>query len=221
MHRLLNLKNLIGLIFVLLFIGAIAGGYYYYTSYQKLLKNPDIVTQQEVNWLEEKVGKLMELPDETPTTATVLDKDKLKDQPFFQKAENGDKILIYTAAKKAILYRPSTNKIVEVMPIAIDNTQNGSATTQNVNVVILNGSTTSGLADSTETDLKGKIANVTVVSKGNAKKSDYASTVVVDLNGSKANEAKAIADAIGGSVGSLPDGEDKPADTDILIIVAK
>ena len=69
-------------------------------------------------------GKLIDLPNETPTVATVTDSKKLKDQPFFSKVENGDKVLIFTKAKKAILFRPSTNKILDVAPLTITNNQN-------------------------------------------------------------------------------------------------
>ncbi len=66
----------------------------------------------------EKVGKLVVLPvGETPTIATVSDLSKLKDQPFFAKAQPGDKVLIYSTAKRAILYRPSTNQIIELAPL--------------------------------------------------------------------------------------------------------
>ena len=65
-----------------------------------------------------QVGKLMLLPiDETPTVATIADKNKLADQPFFTQAENGDSILIYLKAQRAILYRPSINKIIDISPI--------------------------------------------------------------------------------------------------------
>lgn len=99
-----------------------AGGYIITNKY--LTKSADQKAQEETNKLVAKVGKLMSLPtDETPSIATVTDKDKLKDQPFFAKSENGDKVLIYTNAKKAILYRPATDKIIEVMPISFtDNT---------------------------------------------------------------------------------------------------
>ena len=61
------------------------------------------------------MGKLIELPkNEKPTVATVLDKTKLVDQPVFANAENGDKVLIYQGGQYALLYRPSTNKIISI-----------------------------------------------------------------------------------------------------------
>lgn len=67
-----------------------------------------------------EVAKLIDLPKgETPTIATVQDKTKLKDQAFFANAQNGDKLLIYAQAKKAIIYRPAAHKVINVGPIAL------------------------------------------------------------------------------------------------------
>lgn len=223
LKNIFTFKMLIGILLALIFLGAIAAGYYYYQSYQKLLKNPDIITKQEVTWLVEKASKLMVLPtDEEPSTATVLDKEKLKDQAFFKNSENGDKILIYAKAKKAILYRPSNDKIIEVMPIALDNAQNASdgATTAAIKIALLNGTNSDGLTNTAEINIKNKIANVEIISKEKASKSDYTNTIVVDISGNKADQAKAIAEAVGGTVEPLPAGETKP-DADILVIVAK
>lgn len=88
------------------------------------LTNPQEAAKEEKKQLQEKVGKLVALPEgETPTIATVSDVNKLKSQAFFAKAENGDKVLIYTQAKKAVLYRPSINKVIEVAPVNLGDNQ--------------------------------------------------------------------------------------------------
>ncbi len=85
--------------------------------------------QAEIDALVVEVGKLIALPsDEKPTVATVTDLDKVKDQPFFKNAKNGDKVLIYTNAKKAILYRPGEKRIIEVGAVNINQTTPASPT---------------------------------------------------------------------------------------------
>lgn len=64
------------------------------------------------------VRKVFVLPTSgTPTIATVSSADKLRNQEFFANAKDGDKVIVYSAAKRAILYRPSTEQIVNVAPI--------------------------------------------------------------------------------------------------------
>lgn len=115
-----------GNIIIGLLIGAVLAlipSYYFYNKYQqsqKLLKNPQQAAKQEVESTVAKLGTLMVLPkDETPTIATVTDKNKLKEQPFFARAQNGDKVILYIKARKAILFREKDNKIIEVAPINI------------------------------------------------------------------------------------------------------
>lgn len=86
--------------------------------------DPNQAAKAEVTRVVGEVGKLYALPkDEEPSVATVKDKAKLKDQPFFAKAENGDVTLIYSNAKLAVLYRPSTNKIINVSSVTIQDPQ--------------------------------------------------------------------------------------------------
>jgi len=85
--------------------------------------------QAEADRLVASVGKLITLPtDEKPTIATVTDIEKVKDQPFFKNAKNGDKVLIYTKAQKAIIYRESENRIIEVGAVNINNQPTASQT---------------------------------------------------------------------------------------------
>jgi len=219
-----NLKPIFLIIMAIIFVGALFAGVYFYWQYQRVIKNPEIITKQETAWILEKVNKLIDLPqDETPTIATILDKDKLKDQDFFKKAENGDKLIVYMNAKKAVLYRPNINKIIEVAPVYTDDTQKAEesgAITANPKIVLLNGTTSPGLTNVAETKIKDALPNVEITQKENAKKNDYTKTIVVDLTGSRGGQVKRIAEILGGEVGSLPEGEDK-SDADILVIVAK
>ena len=237
-------------IFALFLLGALSTAGYYYYQYKKATANEAAVYVA-------KISKYMILPtDETPTVA---DKDKLSSQPFFANAQNGDKVLFYTKAQKAILYRPSINKIVEAASMSgavpsADNSASASAiqtgaSAQNpipaqaqtaapaatslqadaqnaqaqaqeavkkAQVAIYNGTSLSGVAKS----ISGKILSIGGVSIGvtsNAKGS-YPNTTVIDLSGSNSDLAQKIADAIGGTVGSLPASETAPEGADILII---
>ena len=96
----------------------------------KLSQTKQVDPNQEAKDLSAEVGRLIEVPtDEVPTIATVIDADKVKNQPFFTKAVNGDKVLLYSKSGKAILYRPSTKKIIEVAPINIGANQTQSTPT--------------------------------------------------------------------------------------------
>lgn len=92
-------------------------GYFYY----QYRETPEIASKREITSLVKKVGAMIELPNgEEPTLATVTNKERLDDQPFFRRAENGDKILIYQASGRAILYRPSAKKIIDVTTVNIE-----------------------------------------------------------------------------------------------------
>src|ERR1035437_7789654 len=114
-------KSLWLIVIVVILVIAALPSYYYYNQYHKaqlLLQNPKASATAEVTSLVDKVGKLMELPSsETPTIATVSDVTKLAGQAFFANAKNGDKVLIFTQTKEAILYRESINKIIQVAPV--------------------------------------------------------------------------------------------------------
>lgn len=220
---------------------ALAGApsYYFYNQYQnsqKLLKNPGQVAKDEVAGLIDTVGSLIELPqNETPTVATVSDKTKLQDQSFFARAENGDKVLIYAKAQKAILYRPNLQKIIEVAPVNINNNQPGTIAGEStvreltlspsplpektVRVAIYNGTQVTGLTKKAEALLVQELQGVAAVTRGNAAQ-NYESTVVIDLSGKQKGSAELIAGVIGGKIASFPQGENRP-DADILIILGQ
>ncbi len=117
---------LILFLLAMLFLGSTA---YYYRENVKL-KNNDLqkAAQESTAELVNKVSKLIILPrGETPVVATVTDPEKLKkEQAFFTNASVGDKILIYTKARKAFMYNPKLNLIIEVAPIVLGDQNNQS-----------------------------------------------------------------------------------------------
>ena len=113
-----HVSSFLGLLLVL--VGVVAGNYYY--RYQLVKNDPQKVVREESTELVAAVSRLIVLPvGEQPTIATVSDREALKGQAFFAKAKKGDKVLIYTNARKAILYDPEADKIVEVAPLTIGN----------------------------------------------------------------------------------------------------
>lgn len=212
---LIALSSIVIIIAVLLFLK--------YQSTQlelnKLKSDPRLTNEILV-----EIGKLIFLPDnETPTIATVTEVEKLRiNQPFFNSAKNGDKIIVYT--KKAILYDPVAKKIIDVTAI---NPGSPSAQTQsssptpNVSYkfTILNGTPTSGLGLKYENILKKLIPNAVVVDKDFAKKNSYPKTILVDISKKYSDEASQISQTLNVPLESLPGDETKPTNTDFLIIL--
>ncbi len=115
-----TVKNLSATILVILLLVSAISAYYFYSQLNALKENPQGAAQKEVRSLVAKVGQLIVLPaGEDPTVAVVTDLERLKGQPFFANAQKGYKVLIYTNARKAILYDPVNNRIVEVAPVNI------------------------------------------------------------------------------------------------------
>jgi|SRR3989344_854133 len=107
------------ILITLLFASATAAVYFYF-QYNTIKLNPQKIAQDERAALLTQVSRLIVLPTgEDPTLATVSNIDVLRSQPFFANSKNGDKVLIYVKARKAILYDEVNNKIVEVAPINI------------------------------------------------------------------------------------------------------
>ncbi len=244
------LSLIVSVIVIMLLGAAFYGGYF--LNNKKAVNIPNESSQiKEVDELIEKVGKLMLLPkEEVPTIATVTDKDnkQIKEQAFFKNAQNGDKVIIYVQAGKAILYRPSENKIIEVSQVYMSGQKNEekkiSENTDSVNdsaqaapeqnkenkvsepeennepvkISLFNGTNVIGLAKSAESILKEKMPEAEIVAKKNAK-GNYVETIVVDMAGTRKEEAQKIAEIFSGKVGELPEGE--TADSEIAVFLAE
>lgn len=184
---------------------------------EEIKQNPGAAAQDEVKTLVESVGKLIDLPTtETPTVATITDREKLKDVPFFTKAENSDKVLIYVNARKAFLYRPGSQKLIEVATINLTPRADQSFTPK---VALRNGTDVAGLTRRMEDELRRLLPNASVTSRDNSKTTGRTETVVVDLTGARAADAQRLAAILTAKVGELPDGEAKPTGADFLVLI--
>jgi cell division protein FtsN len=123
---------IIGVIAAVVVCGLVATTFLLYQQVQDLRNDPNKVVTEQANQLKDKVSKIMQLPDETPVIVEIGsdDLDKLKEaQEFFKDAQPGDKVLIFSQAQKAVIYRESDNKIINSGPIII-NTGNSAGNNQ-------------------------------------------------------------------------------------------
>jgi hypothetical protein len=113
--------------FIVGIVIGVGGTFIYIQKYgvpsDKIINN--IAEAEENKRIEEivkKVNKLMLLPEgETPVLATINDADTLsKEQAFYLGSENGDVVLIYKQALKAIIYSPAKNVIINVGPVTVE-----------------------------------------------------------------------------------------------------
>ena len=203
------------ILITVLMIALLGAVFYLYRENNKklaLLNDPALVTKSEIEQIKSKVAKLIELPsDEDPSLVTVVDKNKIMDQEFFKNAENGDKVLIYIKAKEAIIYRPSTNKIIGIGPVDLSSEQ---LSTIKIKVYSNNTQASSDAKNA----ITNKFSNVAIQSDSTTA-NNYNETLVIDLNNNQKDVVNQIAALIGGRVSDLPQGETKPGSTDILIIL--
>jgi hypothetical protein len=233
---------LIGFV-ALLIIAVFAFGVYAFMQWkdtQELLKNPEKREQEEFKAAVKTINRHIKLPgDETPTLATVSEADRLKNMVFFKNARNGDKVLMYIKNKKAYLYRPSEDVIIEVAAINISDTQlsspapiastspkpSGQSSSEPgldkpATVTIRNGTTIANYSATTKERLSTeKYLNITAIE--NAARQDYTQTVVVVLNEAFEEHGKELAKKYNVTPVVLPpEGETVPK-TDILLILGQ
>ena len=162
-----------------------------------------------------QLGKIMDLPkDAKPMMYLVNDAEALKkDQPgFFSKAKNGDRVIVYS--DMAILYDAKANKIMHIGPVDF-----GQQSLGTVPFALYNGSGSEEKLTAFEQKLTTTFKNAVVKVKDQAGKI-YDKTLVIDLNGNN-QEIQKIAEALGGQVAQLPQGEIAPQGIAVLIIVGK
>ena len=121
MHKK-HTSRLLKRILILLVLVGIVAGLYYRVSHSPSAKQAK--AKAEMTSLTKSVSKLMIVPEGEPIVFDVTDPESLtKQQVFFAGAQKGDKLLIYNDARKAVIYSPSRDIIVNVGPVTFDQNQ--------------------------------------------------------------------------------------------------
>lgn len=226
----------------LLLIAIVGGGY---LGYQKfLVKNETEKTNESKSPDDEKksildtLAKFIELPSDEPVIMTISDIEKLKDNPFFTNAKNEDKVIVFKDSKRAMLFRPSTNKLVEMQTVSLDESPTTTETKSDdkgkvagasdkitsLKVAILNGTSTAGLATKSKEKLLSstKAGEIEIIQLGNANNRSYSKGIIFDATGKLSSVVAELAKLFSlNSVKTLPAGETLPAGAQILIIVTQ
>lgn len=172
---------------------------------------------EELAQITSAVGNVMILPtDETPTLATVQDISKLKNQAIFARAQDGDRVLMYTKAQEMIVYRPSIHKIVDVGPL-ITGKQGSPYVTSNI--AILNGSGNNDLLNTFTRAVVSAFPNATIVQKDAAPRL-FPSSIAIDLTQQNQALDEQVADTLGIKTGQLPLGISVTG-ADMLLIIGQ
>jgi hypothetical protein len=76
----------------------------------------------EIKILQEKISKFITLPtDDSPQLFEIDDpKQLIGKQAFFKDVLKGDKLLVYPKSAKAVVYRESSDKIINIGPVSFD-----------------------------------------------------------------------------------------------------
>ncbi|HZM63503.1 MAG TPA: hypothetical protein VFB59_00030 [Candidatus Saccharimonadales bacterium] len=108
-------RNLVVMCFLSLFLAAaLAGGAWLFFKYRQAVDaNPKTVEERTI----QRINEMVEAPSEKPSVVTVSDASKLTNKELANRAKNDDKLLIYTENKRIIIFRPLSDKIVDMLTI--------------------------------------------------------------------------------------------------------
>lgn len=135
-----NRIYLFGLLALIILLLGSYFGWMKYKTYQNTSEPEKVAAQQaaaadlEKSKILTALGKLMVLPAGDPVLFKVSNADVMKkQQQFFKDTQNDDVLLVFQQAAKAIIYRPSSNVVVNVGPVNFDQNQNGQITPKTPN----------------------------------------------------------------------------------------
>lgn len=113
---------------ILILFAAATFIFYQYQKNQLLMRDPKVVEKIQTERYIKEINKLVLLPkEEKPVIKMITDADKVKSNPFFKKAKNGDLLFVYEKNQKAILYDPISKKVLELEPLKASDSASPSA----------------------------------------------------------------------------------------------
>ncbi len=97
-------------------------GFAIFKKFSSSVKIPEgQLSDKEIKVLVDKVSKLINVPEETPVVATIIKADQLiSEQKFYVGSKDGDYLIVFPKAQKAIIYRKNENRLINVGPIIVD-----------------------------------------------------------------------------------------------------
>lgn len=118
-------KKIAVLVIILALIG---GGVWYFKFNNTNYKGPEL-TKGQAEKLAKEIGKHVQIPTDSPTGVVIGDKQKLSGNNFFNDSQNNDVVLIFQESNKAIIYRPSTKKVITMATLNANNQQTNTPIT--------------------------------------------------------------------------------------------
>lgn len=144
--------------------------------------------------------------DGNPAILSVVDDNKTT-QPFLEQAQNGDKVVLYYKAKKAVLFRPSEQRIVH----------EGAYVPPDAKIFVRKGTSDNGRVTALKEQLKG-MQDVELTSEDVSPRQDYQGLTLVHVTDRYDDKIMELEKLLNTKVVRMPAGESFP-DADILIIV--
>lgn len=116
--------RIIFIVLIALLVSSLAFGGYFFYKY-KFNAISESASKKEAEKLFSKISDIYYFPEgEKPAIATVSDPSIFSGQGYFESAQIGDAIFIFAGTKRAVLYRPSIDKIIDVAPMTDEDISN-------------------------------------------------------------------------------------------------
>lgn len=217
-------SRLAGVALVVVLVLLVIGAYFFFSKKQPSVSTTgtQIANQEEIQSLVQKVGKHLPVNEqEIPLVAIVTDVSAAKQQSpaFYQKAQNGDRLLVWQ--DKAVLYSPTLDEVESVLVFqTIQPPTPQALAAEKATIEVRNGTGVTGIANALSDRLKAQGFTVTKVS--NAKAKDPYPVTLISNMGTRVLPASAqVLAGYGSAVASSTMSGEGPVTADFLIILGK